>query len=1013
MLKWILRIAAFIIFLLAAVVLYVELNKDKLVRKAVDKIEENLTVQLDYADSDISLLKTFPHVGLTLSDIVISDSTYNEAPLVALGKFTAALNAMDAIRNSDNPEIEKIIFKDGTIHVINRKDGTNNYTVVKESDESETAGSSDLSVNINSYELEDIKLIYSDLSTGDQYQLAGLDAEGVLAYKSGAIEMTTDLSSEVVVDLLNTPMDLMIKGLININESYDAFSVADGEVKINDLPIMLNADAQVGETTDYDVSFSSPATTVRQLFSLLPQVYRNQYADVVTQGTFKLAGELSGNTAAAYPKYSIDLAVSDAQLRYPDLDQSIDDLSFALQAKNNSNSTMYSTVDVDGLKVKVGSSYLNGDVSAVSLRNGNDVKLDLDGDINLKDIYDAFHWDGVEELSGQMAVQLKTETTIDDKSQRIDIGAGEFESVLDLQNFKYVNSETGTISIAAITANGDNRELRYTVEDFYYPGVNDLDLEGTVADPLSAIQPDVDITGTINVTIAQIDMPTMAAQATLDSTAIAPQYVIPSIKINSYAEIAEIIYPPYEISGIAVEGLIGDDQSTLDFAIGSINGNKIVGDASFENVLQYGLNNDTLRGDLIVRSEEFVLDSFLETEEAAATTTKSTESMIPGNLAVNVDYNADKVTFKTIDLAKALGEISIKDQAVQITNSANVFGGDVAFTGTFDEGTGGRPVIDLSIDVSNLGFSETVKDLFFFTDLIPFAEYLEGRYAGTLQWKSELTEEFWPDLNTLSSFGEIETMGSGFKSFVPVDSVLSFLGNKLPKRDWKIEDTKRYFLVEDGKVIVKKMSLQREDIKLTYSGSHSFKQEIDYDMTLSIPKNKVNIDKVYDLVTKTLSLPNELRSLADDVNLDLVLKVGGSLTKPTIKIQDVQLRRGDVVESIKESAVAKAEETKEKVETKVRDTIDYVKTTVQDTIEAIKDEAQSRIDSVKSTVNTAVDQEKKELEEKATGILDSLKAGNTDSLSTQLDDLFGDQKEKIDKLKDKIKIDIFKKKKDN
>ena len=51
-----------------------------------------------------------------------------------------------------------------------------------------------------------------------------------------------------------------------------------------------------------------------------------------------------------------------------------------------------------------------------------------------------------------------------------------------------------------------------------------------------------------------------------------------------------------------------------------------------------------------------------------------------------------------------------------------------------------------------------------------------------------------------------------------------------------------------------------------------------------------------------------------------------------------------------------------------------------------------------------------EIEGQVITIIDSLKAGNVDSLTSKINDIFKGQESKIEKIKDKIKFPIFKKK---
>ena len=54
--------------------------------------------------------------------------------------------------------------------------------------------------------------------------------------------------------------------------------------------------------------------------------------------------------------------------------------------------------------------------------------------------------------------------------------------------------------------------------------------------------------------------------------------------------------------------------------------------------------------------------------------------------------------------------------------------------------------------------SETVQKLGTVSKFLPIAELLEGRYNAVLKWESDLDQNYLPDLNTLTAYGEVLTL---------------------------------------------------------------------------------------------------------------------------------------------------------------------------------------------------------------------------------------------------------------
>jgi DNA primase catalytic subunit len=149
-------------------------------------------------------------------------------------------------------------------------------------------------------------------------------------------------------------------------------------------------------------------------------------------------------------------------------------------------------------------------------------------------------------------------------------------------------------------------------------------------------------------------------------------------------------------------------------------------------------------------------------------------------------------------------------------------------------------------------------------------------------------------------------------------------------------------------------------------------------------------------------LSDQLATLTEDVRVEIDAYVSGNMLKPQVKLTDIAIAKGGLRESITEKITETVQDKKEEVEQTVRDTID-----------TIKEDIKASRDSAKQVIVSEIDSSKKQIEGQVNTIIDSLKAGNVDSLSSKINEIFKGQENKIDKIKDKIKIPLFKKKTGN
>lgn len=1008
--KWIFRIFSIIIILFVSLLIYIEVNREEIVRQLVSELNKSLKTPVTYDDSDVSLLRSFPHLQVSLYDIAVKDSLIKELPLIQMGEFSVNLNLIDAIRNNRDITIERLILSDGDINIITGRNGDPNYAIFKESNETTDDTLAQPDITLNAYQIKSVNIRYIDIPAGSSYNIQSIESKGSLKFLSEGIFVKNEASMKVNGGPLESPLSIVADIGLRISPAYDDYTIEPSSLKINHLPVEIGGNLTLSDDDiySYNIDFKSPSTDVKELFSLLPQVYRNDYESIISQGTFSLKGQVNGFSNADYPKYHIELSVKDGKVKYPDLPKSIDRVAFDLIADNNAYETYYSVIDLKNIMLKMGQSQVGGMLNARSIKGNHQLKVDLDTDLDMSDVYESFKWTDITSLSGILKGNAKLATTIDDKSGEPILNDQIFSANMELKNFALVQGQGENTTIKSASVNGTKDILEYKVEELDYPGISSVHIDGHLVKPLSLLEESGRIQGDAKISVRQIDYIKLSA---VSDTAATTSYAIPHISIDITGVIDEVIYPPYLLKGITADGKLSEKESQLNFNIASINDQSLAGTAVLTNLLQYGLNNDTLRGFVDIRSAELNLEQLMG--DTTSDTSSASEPIIPPNIDLSVNYDVDRVTYNNIDLSKAIGDMTISDRKVSIKNQAKLFDGELLFTAIFDDANPLKRNINLSVEIKKISFARTAAQIKLFNTILPIAPYFQGEYNGTFNWASDLSEAYYPVLNTVSAFGEIETKNGAITNFLPVDTVLQFFNGKVAKSEWKLSDIKRYFLIRDGRVVIKEVELTKEDIKVSFNGSHGFDQTLDYNMILTIPQGKLNIDKLSSFIASKLKVSDKLKNLTNNVDIDLVLRIGGKFTRPSFDVLDVRVRKGDVVESLTDAARQTIENEKTKVENTIKDTLNVVKNTVKDSLESLKNKAEGKIDSVRSEIDNSIKTSKNEIDSTFNTMLDSLKAGNIDSLGNKIDDLFKGQQDKINILKGKLKTNILKKKDKN
>lgn len=375
---------------------------------------------------------------------------------------------------------------------------------------------------------------------------------------------------------------------------------------------------------------------------------------------------------------------------------------------------------------------------------------------------------------------------------------------------------------------------------------------------------------------------------------------------------------------------------------------------SIKNLLGYMFNDELLKGNFDITSNNFALSDFMveETETttpaAGSKTDSSTEDAqikIPDFLDATVNVKANTVKYDNLTLTNTKGTLVIKDETATLKDvSANLLGGSVTLNGSAST-KGTTPNFDMALGINSFTISEAFKQLELLDALAPIASAVEGKLNSTLSLKGNLDSSMVPDLTTLSGNALAELLGADVKA--GQSKLLSTLNSNLSFIDLEnlnLKDLKAALKFENGKVSVSPFQLKYKDVSIDISGSHGFDKSLSYQATFNVPAKYLGTD-----VAKLISQLND--TSADNTIIPVTANISGTFTSPKVNT-DVQ----QAVTNLTNQLVAKQKEKlvnqgKDKAQELIGNIINgnsTTTTTATDTTKTTKSEP------VKTTVKNAL-----------------------------------------------------------
>ncbi len=314
-------------FLLAAPIIF----KDKIVANVKSSINQSLDAEVDFADIDLSFLRSFPDISLSVSDLtVVGVDTFAGKPLATSESLEVDLGFWSVVAGDGSYLIDEVRLEKPVINLLVLNPELANYLVVPETDdtapETSTAPAS-AQINLSHYEIHDGTFVYDDRSTDTYLKIEGLETEGDGDFTASIFDLDTYSTIEALtltqggVTYLNK-VKAVADAMVNVDLDNSRYTFLDNKVTLNALDLVFGGSIDLEDNDDilFDLTYEAPVNDFRQLWSLIPAAYTQGYEQVKTKGNFTLQGTVKGpynSEKELYPAFTVKSNISGGSVQYP------------------------------------------------------------------------------------------------------------------------------------------------------------------------------------------------------------------------------------------------------------------------------------------------------------------------------------------------------------------------------------------------------------------------------------------------------------------------------------------------------------------------------------------------------------------------------------------------------------------------------------------------------------------------------------------------------------------------
>ena len=993
MLKKILKLTGITLLILVALAFLIPIVfKKQIVSLVKNEINKSINAKVEFKDVTLSLFRHFPSVSISLSNLsVVGVDAFAADTLISTKTLDITANLWSIIKGK-NIKVNAVYLNSPRIHALVNKEGKANWDVAKETSDSSAVAdtsSSNFQLSLKKYEIKNGYLLYRDEEAGINTEIINFDHDGKGDFTQDIFTLSTNtnaaeanFSYENIPYLINTKTG--IGADIKIDNKTNTYSIVTDDIRLNNLKLSLNGFIQLVNDSVYkmDLKFKTPANDFKDILSLIPAIYKNDFDKLKAGGKASFDGFVKGTySSTTLPAYDIHTEIRDGFFQYPDLPKKVENIQLTLRASNPDGEADHAVIDIPSAHLEMDHEPFD---FHLIFKNPETVKY-LDaaakGKLDLAEVVNFMKLEGGTKLRGSVLadVYAKGNLSAIEKQQGPFIAGG----FLDIHNLFYSSKDfpqpiqNGNMKMHLENSGGTADQTTIDIAEAHVEvGKDPIDFTLQVRNPLSI----VDFAGTAKGSFTlenlkqfvQFD-PGTAVSGTLhadlnlkgNKTAI-DKSEYDKINIAGTAGLMNMRYVskdyPTGVNILKTSVNLDSKKMILNNLDGSYLNTNFSATGVINNLVGYIMQNQALKGELNVSADKMNLNNWTGTDTTSASKEATAAPfLVPANINFLIHAKADEVQYDKVNYKNIDGVLTLNDETVRLQNiKTEALDGTIAFNGSYSTKLNKKePAMGLSYTIKDIDVQKAFYAFNTVQKLMPIGQFLTGKLSSQLTMSGKLNGDMMPDFNSLTGNGNLLLLEGVIKKFAPLEK----LANTLQIDDLKevsVKDIKNYIEFANGKVLVKPFSIKVKELEMQIGGTHGFDQSVNYIIQMKVPRkylgNRGNAI-VYDLAAQANDKGVAVK-LGETVNLNI--KMSGTISDPIFKTELKEVA-GDMAKELKQQATDFAKAKIDSTKSAVKDSISSVK---KQLVEDVKQDLTKQLFKPKDSTGskTSLDSTKKKAE---------------------------------------------------
>jgi len=445
------------------------LGRGWIMNRAVSYINKNQPGEVMMAQMNLIPFMNFPDVSLQLQNLsyyekaVHPDSLYQE-PIVSISEVYVTLDVMDLIRK--DIQVSEARMKDGFLRIEMYEDSITNlemalgmrFSDFKKAGDSEASGMPLIKVNLEQIEVANLMIVLNDRIRANHLLMTVNQLESGFSYLNEKIEASIELNIDIdSVKYLTykdeTKRNIIFESVVSVHPGPKTMQVEPSRLAFSGLELETWGTYDFYDKPELDFEFRARNEGLELLNYIFRGVLDLDEIEQIGSGSMSLTGDVQGFLGDTLPVVSVSGSADQIGFRIKSIQKDVSGISFKVNASNG-NKLDFSEgfLKIEDFEASFPEGDISGNISASNMLSP-ELKVELNGDINLLGMENMINTDLISGLEGLVAIEGDIEGVINRESGKFlhnqgfirlklnDVGFFLNGDSVEIDSVRYLNGE--------------------------------------------------------------------------------------------------------------------------------------------------------------------------------------------------------------------------------------------------------------------------------------------------------------------------------------------------------------------------------------------------------------------------------------------------------------------------------------------------------------------------------------------------------------------------------------------